>query len=94
MITTKSNSPQIGHDLKKVSDNLQNNKDYIFALQLTYRENHTIYYMSKLKNIIFNEGFLKINHSDGGSSYYNYDDISEYHLINAEDITELWENEI
>lgn len=88
------NAPCIGTHIQESIEKINNNHDYIFAIQLTYRDNHTIYYLNKINKITFERDFLKLEHNNGSCNYYNYEDITEYHVINADDITDLWGNEI
>lgn len=96
-ITTHFKAPLLALNIKDHLTGLTDNtniEEYIFAIQLNYRETHTIYHLNKIASINFEENFLEIKHKNGSSNYYNYNDISEYHIINANDLTDLWGNEI
>ena len=93
-ITTHFKAPLLALNIKDSIDHINNTDEYAFAIQLNYRENHTIYYLKKIQTINFDENFLEIQHKNGSSNYYNYNDISEYHIINADDISDLWGDEI
>ena len=93
-VTNNLNAPYIGVHIEETITNVKNPDDYIFAIQLNYRENHTIYHLDKIESIHFEKNFLKIQHTNGSCNYYDYEEISEYHIINADDITDLWGNEI
>ena len=97
-IHTHYNAPLLALNIKDhltgLTTNTNNIRDYLFAIQLNYRENHTIYHLNKISAINFEENFIEIKHLNGSTNYYNYNDISEYHIINADDLTDLWGNEI
>ena len=93
-VTSTINAPYIGEHIKESIDNVDNTDEYIFAIQLNYRDNHTVYHLDRISSISFEANFLKIEHTNGSCNYYDYDEISEYHVINGDDITDLWGNEI
>ena len=93
-ITNHFKAPMLALNIKDNMESIDNTNDYIFALQLSYRENHTIYYLKNISAINFEENFIEIKHVNGSCNYYNYKDISEYHIINADDLSDLWGNEI
>jgi hypothetical protein len=93
-ITNHFKAPILALNIKDNVESIDNIKDYIFAIQLNYRENHTIYHLKNISEINFEENFIEIRHKNGSCNYYDYKDISEYHIINADDLSDLWGNEI
>ena len=93
-ITNHFKAPMFSLNIKDTVESISDIRDYIFAIQLNYRENHTIYYLKNISAINFEENFIEIRHTNGSCNYYNYSDISEYHIINADDLSDLWGNEI
>ena len=96
-INTHYNAPLLALNIKDHLTGLKDNtsiEDYLFVIQLNYRENHTNIPLNKISSINFEENFLEIKHLNGSTNYYNYKDISEYHILNADDLSDLWGNEI
>lgn len=90
-INTHYNAPLLAFNIKDQLTGIttNNNDEYIFVIQLRYRENHTICYINRITAINFEENFIEIKHKNGSTNYYNYNDISEYHIINADDLTDF-----
>lgn len=94
IIHTHFKAPLLALNIKDSIDTIEKPEDYIFVIQLNYRENHTIYHLNKISAINFEENFIEIKHLNGSTNYYNYNDISEYHILNVDDLSDLWGNEI
>lgn len=89
-VTTHYNAPLQALNIKDTVDSMDNIGEFIFAIQLSYRENHTIYHLKDISTINFRENYIEIRHSNGSCNYFSYDDIREYHIINADDLCDLW----
>ena len=85
------NAPRISADIK---ESIENVTDGYFAVQLTYRENHTLYPLDRIRSIRFDRSFLKIEHCNGTCNWYCYEQISEYHVISADEMADMWRREI
>jgi len=89
-VTNNINAPLIASYIEESISKIDNTDNYAFAIQLSYRENHTIYYLDKINSINFERNFLRIEHNNGSCNYYDYDEINEYHVINSNDLADLW----
>ena len=78
-IITANNSPSIGERIKEKIKNIENPDDYVLSVQLDYRDNHTLFYLHKIKSINF-------NHKNNGQVLLDYNCILEYCIINAEEL--------
>lgn len=85
-IITTIDSPSIGERIEAKIKKLNNPDDYVLALQLDYRDNHTLFYLHKLKSINFDKNFLEINQKNNGQVLLDYNYILEYCIINAEEL--------
>lgn len=60
------------------------------VVQLAYRENHSIFYLSKVRQLIFDEHFIEFEQENESTTYLKYDEILEYNVIRNDDLIE-WE---
>jgi len=62
-------------------------KEFKLVLQLYYRDSHTVISLKNVREIRFNQNYIEIKHDCGSTSFYAYDFIVEYHIVN--DIMEV-----
>lgn len=82
-------APAIAKELKTIIDELPNQSDYVLSLQLDYRDCNTIFYLNKITEINFKEDMLQITQDNRSHAFFDYKNILEYCVINAEDVVEL-----
>lgn len=90
-INTHYKAPLLSLNIQDTINNITKTHDYLFVIQLNHRENHTSYPLDKIREINFEENFIEIKHNNGTNNYYNYKDITEYHIINNDDLNRLKE---
>lgn len=91
-IDIRTGAPDIAHKIyaKLVGLDFIELESTSLVIQLTYRENHSIFYLNRLSKLIFDEFFIEIEQENGSVSYLNYEEILEYNIININDLIE-WE---
>ena len=82
-------APKIGQELKEIIDNLENQDEYVLSFQLDYRDRNSIFNLSELDKISFNENLVEITYKNNTHVFFNYDNILEYCIINKEDVIEM-----
>jgi hypothetical protein len=95
MINVTSNlyAPNISDYIKKQIDGLNHPENYVLSLQLSYKDNNTIFYLKKVKSINFNQDYLEIEQENNNHAFFDYNYILEYCVINAEDVIDSIEGE-
>ena len=78
-INTDYNAPDICLDLK---DRLVGAENCKLVMQLDYRDNHTIIDLKHVSRINFKNYCIEILQKCGSASYYAYEYIMEYHIVN------------
>ena len=79
-------APEITLSLKESLELLDNPDDFIFNLQLNYRENNTVIYLNKTKCLNFEEYWITVTLKNNSKMYFNYDNILEYSIVNATEL--------
>lgn len=87
-------APPISGQLKEIIEKLENPDDYVLSLQLDYRDDNTLFYLSKVSVIEFQDTLLKITQRNNSVAFFDYENILEYCVINASEVLNLGELEI
>ena len=82
-------APKVAEKIEKVVNELDKPDDYALSLQLSYRDNNTIFYLDKVESINFSKDYLMIKQKNNTHSFFYYENILEYGVINTEDIINL-----
>ena len=88
-IEIKLNAPEIGYKIEECINKLDSPENHVLSLQLDYRDNNTIFYLKKIDLIKFEEEWLEIKQENNSHAFFDYNNILEYCIINAEDIIDL-----
>lgn len=89
-VDMNARAPKIVISVKKVLDEIKELcDDFALSFQLNYHENSTVFYLRNVKEIYFDEYWIKISQSNGTVAFFNYDSILEYCIINADDVIDL-----
>ncbi len=79
-------APKITEKLTEIINGLDNPDNYALSLQLDYKDHNTIFYLDKVTRINFTEDWLEIKQENNSHAFFDYNNILEYCVINAEDI--------
>jgi hypothetical protein len=88
-IRPNPHAPNITNKIKTEIEKLTHPENYALSLQLDYRDNHTIFYLKKVEEIIFSKDWLEIKQKNNSHAFFDYNCILEYSVINAEDVIDL-----
>lgn len=89
-ITIDYKAPDIATKLEQTIKNIENIEDVVLALQLKYREEHSVFYLKNIASIYFYNDFLEIKQKSNSSSYLDYKEILEYNILHIDDLID-WE---
>ena len=89
-VLKSNNCPVICDGLKEDLDNVEDYMDYAFAIQLAYRDAHSIFFLDEIKAIKFHDEFVEIRNLIGSVVYFDYNEILEYAVINHSQDLEDW----
>lgn len=91
IIELKPDCPDIALELEKTMSNITNIEDCILAIQLSYREANTLFYLEKVDKMIFAEYYIQIIQCNNSVCFLDYTQIFEYTIIHKNNINDFEE---
>ena len=85
-IQLSEQAPKIAETISKRLHRIKNKENCSLGLQLSYRENSTIFDLNKVQLINFDDYYIEIQQINNSSCYLNYVEILEYFIMPTEDI--------